>query len=298
MLAYARLRPGPGFQPGRAGLYYAQRMATWPGARGSISRAIAAAVRLRRGTGSWAAVAPRHSAVAAALRQDGIAMLADLVSPEQAAAMLSYFRAQSLVAADGRTTTLDDLPPGTGMATYPLRTVLESTDVLDVVNAAPVLRLASDYLGCKPTLSSLGVRWSFPGGRAAGTQVFHRDPDDWRFLKLFVYLTDVDAGSGPHTYVTGSHGTAAQIRMQPYDRPAIESRYGRDSIRTITGPRGTAFMADTWGIHAGPVPTSVPRLLLQAQYSILPVYSFRYEPLALRKPPAVDRYVNRLLIAS
>jgi hypothetical protein len=45
---------------------------------------------------------------------------------------------------------------------------------------------------------------------------------------------------------------------------------GRDKVYTVLGPRGTAFMADTHGIHAGMVPTHVPRLILQAQYSLLP----------------------------
>jgi hypothetical protein len=68
-------------------------------------------------------------------------------------------------------------------------------------------------------------------------------------------------------------------------------------MRTIVGPKGTSFVADTYGIHKGSVPRSRPRLLLQAQYSLLPVFAFRYEPVKLQAPPALDRYINRLLVA-
>ncbi|MDQ2802926.1 MAG: hypothetical protein M3Y41_09680 [Pseudomonadota bacterium] len=225
-------------------------------------------------------------------------MLADLVGQDSVTNILNYFLSQDVVGADGRLLPLDHLPPDTMMAAYPLRTILESSEVLNLVNAAPVLCIAADYLGCKPTLSSLGARWSFPGSKPAGdTQQFHRDLDDWQFLKLFVYLTDVDAGSGPHIYIMKSHRTAGQIRARPYARAAMDSRYGTDNVRTIIGPRGTAFMADTYGIHAGMVPTHAPRLMLQAQYSLLPVPAYRYEPLALQRPSGLDPYVNRLLVA-
>jgi hypothetical protein len=38
-------------------------------------------------------------------------------------------------------------------------------------------------------------------------QAFHRDSEDWRYLKILVYLSDVDDGAGPHVYLHGSHLT-------------------------------------------------------------------------------------------
>ncbi len=297
MISYARLRPGPGFQPGSSSLYYAQRLATAPTLRRSMSRAIASAIRLRHGAGSWPSVGADYASAASTLREQGISMLPELVGTHAASTILDYFLRKEVVGADGRLVPLERLPLGTAMAAYPLRTVLESADLLNLVNAPPVLRIAADYLGCKPTLSSLGVRWSFPSHEPPrATQQFHRDPDDWHFLKLFVYLTDVDAGSGPHIYVRQSHRTAGRIRAGSYSRAEVEHRYGRENVHSVIGARGTAFMADTYGIHAGMIPTHTPRLMLQAQYSLLPVYAFRYEPLVLQTPSGLDPYVNRLLI--
>jgi hypothetical protein len=78
------------------------------------------------------------------------------------------------------------------------------------------------------------------------------------------------------------------------DRPDRE-RYSGDDIHTIVGGRGTAFVADTYGIHAGMVPTTTPRLILQAQYSLLPNFATAYAPVA-NTTLAVDRYINRLLL--
>ena len=46
------------------------------------------------------------------------------------------------------------------------------------------------------------------------------------------------------------------------------------------------------------MPARAPRLILQAQYSPLPVFAFRYDPVALEPASDVDPYVNRLLIAA
>ncbi len=301
MLPYARLTPGPGFRPDRAAFYYAQRLVTQPRLRRAVSRGLAAAVRLRHGTHPGADEDdPAHRQAVAALRDRGLSVLGDdFASPDVIERITAFFRDKKVVGPGDRLIPPEGLPPGSAAAAYPLETVLRCPDVLDLINAPSILRIAADYLGCKPTLSSLGVRWSFPSpGRLAATQRFHRDTDDWRSLKLFIYLTDVDANSGPHVYVLGSHETAARLRARPYDRAELGRDYGDVNIRTIVGPSGTAFVADIYGIHMGLPPALKPRLILQAQYSVLPIFAFLYQPVALPVRPAVDGYVNRLMIAT
>jgi hypothetical protein len=298
VIPYAKLRPGPGFRAGRVALYYAQRLVVGAWLRRSIARTISSLISLGQSTDSWERVGPQYASVVSTLHQQGIAPLLDFVSDDKANSILNYLLGQDVLLTDGRLVPTARLPPDTRMAVYPLRTLINNCDVLGLINAAPVLRIAADYLGCKPTLSGLGACWSFPGNApAVYTQHFHRDLDDWRFVKLFVYLTDVDHGSGPHAFVMQSHRTAAQLRARPYSRRTIDSRYGRDKVHTVLGPRGTAFMADTYGIHAGMVPKSGPRLVLQAQYSLLPVFAFEYEPVEARGASDLDPYVTRLLIA-
>lgn len=299
MIGYARLTPGRGFRPGRASLYFAQRLVTPPPLRRAVSSAIAAGIRLRHGKGAGTAGDPAAAVpTLAALRRDGLAVLPDLVPAATLDRIAAHLRRSKVAAGGNRLVPLDGLPADAATAAYPLEAVLGCPGLLDLVNDPTVLRIAADYLGCKPTLSSLGVRWSFPTeGPRAETQRFHRDPDDWRFLKLFVYLTDVDAESGPHVYVLGTHRTAGSVRARLHDDREIERRYGRASLRTVVGPRGTVFLADTQGIHRGVPPAARPRLILQAQYSLLPVYAMVYRPVPLPSGPTVDAYVNRLLVA-
>jgi hypothetical protein len=231
------------------------------------------------------------------LEQKGLIALPALVTPEWVDRVRAYLDGKEVVAKGG-TMPLNQITPDVTIADYSLLTVMSCPLIVALINAPEVLSLAGAYLGCCPTLSSVGLRWSFPSAaEASDVQRFHRDPDDWRFVKLFVYLTDVDENSGPHVFVQGSHRTDVERRARSYDMTKIEKVFGRDAAKTVTGGRGTAFMADTAGIHMGKPPSDRPRLMLIAQYSLLPVFAFNYHPLNLQPRPSVDPYVNRLLIA-
>jgi hypothetical protein len=219
------------------------------------------------------------------------------LSTSQIDKIVERLKQRPVVGPDGRLFPLDELPCGISMAAYPLRTVLGCEGVLAAANSREILDIAGGYLRCTPTISSIGIRWSFPkSGQLDVTQQYHRDVDDWRFIKLFIYLSDVDDDSGPHQYVKGSHRRQSRLRATPYTVKDIDQSYGVDKIETVTGPRGTTFVADTFGIHCGVPPREKPRLILQVQYSVLPIYAFLYDPLKMDCPSPMDDYTNRLLI--
>src|SRR5690606_8644383 len=96
--------------------------------------------------------------------------------------------------------------PETHVGHFDDRTILHAPHVLRIANDPEIISAVSGALGARPIISSLIAWWSIPhAGQAREAELFHRDVDDWRFIKLFVYLTDVDAGAGPHVYVPGSH---------------------------------------------------------------------------------------------
>lgn len=297
MISYAALRPGPGFVPSHAAAYYAQRCVTHPAIRRCVARVLAAGVRVRHATlATWRE--PDLQDVVTALERDGIARLPDLFSPSELADVVGYFMRQPVTVQNGSRVALDRLPAGAAMAAYELPTVVACPWLMNAINRPGILRLASAYVGCKPTISAVGVRWSFPGSTAPDmTQAFHRDPDEWRFLKMFVYLTDVDDGAGPHIFVTGSHKTSGRLRGKAYSERQVEARFGKQNVQTILGARGTTFVADTIGIHAGMPPQRAPRLLLQIQYSILPNFALQYRPVADPDCRGLDPYVNRLILS-
>ena len=283
MIPHAQLRPGRGFNPSQAAAYYAQRLVTNLTARRCVTDVLAAGVRLRHGTLATGREPDLHDVVHD-LQRDGIAMLPNLFSASELADIVRYFASQPMAHKTATT------------AAYSLASIVACPWLMAAVNRIDILRLASAYIGCKPTLQALGVRWSYPGRASHDAQAFHRDPDDWRLLKLFVYLTDVDEQSGPHVYVAGTHMTRGPWRAKTQGQAEIEDQFGAQQIRAILGACGTTFVADTSGLHAGIPPKRTPRLLLQAQYSILPNYGLQYPP-AIRAAHQLDPYVNWLFLA-
>jgi hypothetical protein len=263
-MEYTQLMPGRAFKPLHSLMYYTQRVITPRRLRKAVVRSLAGYLRVRHGM------------------------------PEQDySADTAHEKSLATLHADGHV-----LPPaGTRMAEYSLADTLACPHLLALANSAPLVRLAAHYIGCKPTISAIGLRWSYPqAGTGRGLQGFHRDCDDWRFVKVFVYLTDVDDAAGPHVYVSGTHKEHCSMRLQPYSDDEIARQYGRPRIASVTGPAGTGFAVDTCGIHKGLVPTQKPRLLLQIQYSLLPVYMYRYERPQRTAPSQLDRYINRLFV--
>ena len=98
-------------------------------------------------------------------------------------------------------------PPETHVANYSIETVAGAPHAFAISNHPNVLAVVAAVLGAKPTIALMSAWWSLPraDGAPEHAEMFHRDIDDYRFIKLFCYLTDVDEASGPHVFVRGSH---------------------------------------------------------------------------------------------
>jgi hypothetical protein len=299
VLERARLRPGRGFRPLRAAFYYAQRSIVQPTIRSAITAGIAAAINWRHpfnggpGDATWGA--PDCSAILQSLATEGIAILPERL-PDKVKEMNRFLSDKPVVLRSGERVRRELVPPGCTMADYPLETVLKCPHVLALANSNFLIRTAAQYLGCRPTISTLRLWWTFPGPPLEETASFHRDRDDWRCLKFFVYLTDVDETSGPHHFVRGSHRIQPELFWRDHEPEALENAFGRDAICAVTGAAGTAFLEDSIGIHAGPIPIRQPRLILQVGYTLLPRFTLLYQPVEIESRPAVDKYINRLYI--
>ena len=293
MIPYAQ-RPGRDFVPGHAAAYFVQRCVTHPTVRRCVASVLAAGVRSRHATLATRREPDLQDALGG-LERDGIAMLPNLFSTSELADVVGFFLNQQVAAPGGGCVARDGLPAGATMAAYDLATVVACPWLMTAINRADILRLASAFLGCKPTLYAVGVRWSFPGSKSADVQAFHRDPDDWRFLKLFVYLTDVDGESGPHIYVIGSHNTRRPWRAKSYAQDQLEAKFGKQNSVPSSG-RAVPHSLPIRVASTRECRSNAPRLLLQAQYSILLT-----SPCITRsrsESPSSRFYVNRLILAS
>ena len=110
--------------------------------------------------------------------------------------------------------------------------------------------IADAYLGAPSNLYDVGCFWSYPEKeRHPFSQMWHRDWDDYRFLVLFTFLTDVvDESDGAHKFILGSHlpelpnefaGKTLPIRL--YHRLASGFQAVRFGLRQVRGYTGSAF---------------------------------------------------------
>jgi hypothetical protein len=137
-----------------------------------------------------------------------------------------------------------------------------------------LLAVARAYLGVEPKLAYLQMWWSSVFERNPTShmaQLFHADLAHIKWLKIFIYLTDVTDGTGPHSFVRGSHKADSEgweLRRRGLVRLSDEDihRIYRDRVVNLVGPRGTAFIADTRGFHKGHLPRTGHRLILQSYY--------------------------------
>ncbi len=193
---------------------------------------------------------------------------------------------------------MDESTRGMQRASYPLATILACPHILDLINTPDLLDIAAGYLGCKPTITTVGIHWSFPGNWApSSVQTYHRDQEHWRFIKFFVYLTDVDMDSGAHRFLLGSHRSMGRLRLASYSNEEVEEGFGQGKVRTVIGKKGTNFAEDTWGIHRGIMPVTRARLMVDVMYAVGAVPIYEDHPVRVEGAERYDRYVNRLIVA-
>ncbi len=140
-----------------------------------------------------------------------------------------------------------------------------------------LIAIASRYLGVPAVHTGNRLWWVFVTERTPydadkrANCTFHYDLDDYKSLRFFFYLTDVDLHSSPHVCVRGSHQRKKLIHLLSYSRQRLNediiNYYGSENIVTICGQAGFGFAEDTYCFHKGTEPTQKDRLILQIQFA-------------------------------
>jgi len=234
------------------------------------------------------------------LRTDGVVTNMPEIPGDQLPSILNYFKSQ--LCHDPYRKHLgyfswDKVPSeDCNMAIYTAEQIVRAPHVMQLFNHPQLITLAEAYLGCKPTLDNIGCWWSY-GGRslAKGTQRFHRDFDSIGGFKVFFYLTDVGPDQGPHEYIIGSHIDRKIETAAAISDDSLWNHYERSNACVITGKSGTSFIADTFGIHRGQLPSYGQRLILSAQYNINVSPHGPTKPIIKYETKiSFDNYINRL----
>jgi hypothetical protein len=141
----------------------------------------------------------------------------------------------------------------------------------------PILQLANAYFGMFTRLRYYDVWHTLTTKTAAReSQLWHRDREDHRILKMFVYLSDVDDGAGPFTYAPGTH-LKGRVRLEPayhlegHVRRTTDEQMAQilpaDKWIKAVGQKGTIVLADTRGFHKGGFARERDRLMYVCMFT-------------------------------
>lgn len=185
------------------------------------------------------------------LRHDGIVVLPAGLSTQSAECINRSLLDKQTYGGHVKGASVAAYPSGSASCWAP-EDVLAAPYLMDfALNLMPVVE---EYLGQPPLMYSVNAFTTYPheGPLNPDIQEFHRDKDDVRFVALFVYLTDVlTAEQGAHQFKVGTHKFTTS-----------------DETFTVLGHAGTAFLADTRGLHRGLRPLDRPRTMAWVRWGV------------------------------
>jgi hypothetical protein len=140
------------------------------------------------------------------------------------------------------------------------------------------LNIANAYFRMLVKLRYFNVWYTFAtSGDARESQLWHFDREDNYILKVFLYLRDVDEGSGPFTYAPETHrkgrnwGSLPEFSLEEGVRRSTDGQMAKiipasKWIKAV-GKKGTIVFADTRGFHKGGEARTSDRLMYTCMYT-------------------------------
>jgi hypothetical protein len=138
-----------------------------------------------------------------------------------------------------------------------------------------LLEIVGDYLGVWPRLISIGSWLNFPTPTEAQmSQLWHRDPEDYKMLKVFIYLEPVGEKNGPFSYIPRTQPFGAmsdKVPVHQHKRRILDEEmatiFPEESWLQCIGGKYTMVIADTVGFHRGGKVDEGRRLLITFTYT-------------------------------
>ncbi len=136
--------------------------------------------------------------------------------------------------------------------------------------------MAGTYLGLAPKLQYFTLGRSVPVSDVPmESQRWHRDPEEKKMFKMFIYLTDVTEGTGAFEYIPETVYGMKDGNRFPQRPPLgiypptkdVEALFPPERRQINTGPAGTVLFCDTTGLHRGGYCTTGERVMYTLFYS-------------------------------
>ncbi|WNZ27305.1 hypothetical protein HJG54_30930 [Leptolyngbya sp. NK1-12] len=291
-------------------LYYLQRQKLEPRDRSKVSSVIS---RLMP-SGNFEQIAKQYERDIHRFKTDGLCFLEDWVSENQALQIKQHLMSRPCFDPD-RLEKVGFFNPEAAHksclhAHYRIGDILDCPQILKLANHPRALGIVSYLFGCKPTISLIQAWWLRYGFDEYENQnnlylkypeSYHRDIDDWTEIRLFIYLSDVDETSGPHSYIKNTYNRSTPDRYNKFSTTPQQLEISgfpvSENMINIVGKPGTAWLMNPFGFHRAKIPTQRHRLILCITYTFFP------QPFAPAKPvincsteSEFDPYINRVYV--
>ena len=162
-------------------------------------------------------------------------------------------------------------------------------EIQHVINDKSLHNIISLYLNCPANYYGSLAWWDFPtpkGSNPYQAQCWHRDSEDFKVVKLFVYGESVNESNGPHQYLLGTHrsenydklfmpkNASSRQELHTYfnkfmnDTEFTEAYSPSAKLKTWHGDKYTAFIEDATGFHRGKAVTTGKRLIFSSIWTV------------------------------
>lgn len=152
-----------------------------------------------------------------------------------------------------------------------------SSPLFELATSPEVLEVVDSYLGMWSKLIYFDMWHTVPlkTDTRILSQRWHRDPEDCKKIRIFLYYKEVDENSGPMEYFAGSQMGGPYQNLFPWHDPlkmpyppegAIDNIIPPSSHIILKGRPGTLVFCDTAGLHRGGIAKAESRILATAAF--------------------------------
>jgi len=133
------------------------------------------------------------------------------------------------------------------------------TDLQQIANWAKetrLMKIVENYLGLPVAFQGVHLRKDLPNEEQFGTLLWHKDAEDRKMVKIFIYLNDVDEEQGPFEYIPlhltsfpnrNAYRIDKQLQQSGYlglNDEQVEAIIPKSAWKSCPGPAGTVLIAD------------------------------------------------------
>ena len=126
---------------------------------------------------------------------------------------------------------------------------LNFPEIIKFASSNQLLSIISTYLGTVPIIGDIRLWVSTKNDKVESSQKLHIDQEDYRQLKLFLYIEDVTSSQGPLTFFPASkRDSIFKIAQEPFNRVhdhEVGKNFLEEEIIEFSGNAGDIAFLDT-----------------------------------------------------